>query len=85
MNNAMQTGYVFKLAGCVYGILTYQPHTQLLCRVTESDSVRGACHELARGFAGEFSAADADQAAWGRAVFHSHGTALVLTQLQGGE
>lgn len=85
MNDAMQMGCVFKLAGFVYGILTYQPHTQLLCRVTESNSVQGACHELAREFAGEFSAADADQAAWGRAVFHSHGTAMVLTQLQGAQ
>lgn len=82
MSNTMQAGYVFKLAGFVYGILTYQPHTQLLCRVTESDNPQDVCHELARAFAGEFYVADADQAEWGRAVFHSHGTALVLTQLQ---
>lgn len=84
MSNAMQTGYLFKLAENIFGILTYQPQTQILCRVTESSSAESACHELAREFAGEFTVADTDQAAWGRAFFRAHG-APVLTRYQGAQ
>lgn len=80
----MQHGYVFRLAGDLFGILTYKPQTQVLCRFTKASSVQGACDELAREFAGHFFPADTDQAEWGRAITKAQDT-LLLTAFQGGE
>lgn len=78
----MQTGFIFKLAEHIFGILTYQPQTQILCRVTSANTAQNVCHELGREFAGEFLVADADQAAYGKTLFRASG-APVLTQFQG--
>lgn len=78
----MQTGYVFALdTRCpgFYGILSYYPKTTVQIRIMETDSVRVACEELGREFAGAFVPADTDQIAWGRVLFNARGGAEILT------
>ena len=67
----MTTGYVFKLADRIYGILTYSPETRVFCRVIETDSIPAACEELGRNFAGRFVPANSDETAWGRAIVNT--------------
>lgn len=85
MNNNMQAGYIFKLANHIFGILTYRPETQLLCRVTEADTAQGACDELAQEFAGYFFLADTDQTAWGKTILRAGGATTVLTRYYGAQ
>ncbi len=78
----MQAGFIFKIAENIFGILTYQPQTQVLCRVTHANNVEDVCGELAQEFAGHFTAADGDQKAWAECFFRTQG-AVVLTRFQG--
>jgi hypothetical protein len=64
----MQTGHVFKLAGRIFGILTYLPETRVFCSVIETDSIYDVCERLGRNFAGRFIPADSDETAWGRTI-----------------
>jgi len=80
----MQTGYVFKLAERIFGILTYSPETRVLCRVIETDSIPAACEELGRNFAGEFRPANMDETAWGKTIVDVRSAAELLDSNLGG-
>jgi hypothetical protein len=62
----MDKGYVFKLAPGIFGILTYRPTTETLCRIIDTENVYVACAMLAQEFSGTFVPADSDQVAWAK-------------------